>query len=478
MQKFVGRVEMLQRLESLWQKHTSSLVTCRGRRRIGKSTLIEEFATRTANHFISIDGQAPGDGINNAVQLRSFMQQLSAVSSVPEVRVDNWLQAFQLLDSAIPKSGRTVLLLDEISWMGGYDRTFVGTLKIAWDKFLKKHEDLILVLCGSESSWIAKNLLKSTGFAGRDSLDLVLDELSLRDCLSFWESSGNRISLGEKLDFLSVTGGVPKYLEELDESLTAQENIRRLCFTPEGLLYRDFEQIFSRMYGTRYEERKRIVEAVKYGAKSPAEIASSMGIERNGHLVEHLDDLTLAGFLAKDENFNPVTGRSSRIARYRLRDNYLRFYLHHIEPVAREIRQGNFKFSSLSELKGWDAIKGLQFENLVAANYRVLLPILGIDGANLKSVAPFRRDSGDGTRGVQIDLLIQTENCVYVIEVKRREHIGVEVADEVGEKVRKLALPTGISVRTALVYDGEIASTLRTERKFDFLIPVSRLFGL
>ena len=476
MQDFIGRGDMLKRLEALWKKRTPSLITCRGRRRIGKSTLIEEFARRTADNFISIDGQAPGDGINNAAQLKSFAQQLSAQTSAPDVKLDNWLQAFKLLDNALPKSGRTVLLLDEISWLGGYDRTFVGTLKIAWDRLFKKHDDLVVVLCGSVSSWIAKNLLKSTGFAGRDSLDLVVDEIPLAECPAFWGEAGKRIALSEKIDFLSVTGGVPKYLEELDTSVSAEENVRRLCFTPEGLLFRDFEQIFSRMYGSKYEERKRLVKAVAYGSKSPVQIAEAIGIERNGHLVEHLDDLVLAGFLAKDENINPETGKPSRIAKYRLRDNYLRFYLHHIEPVEREIRQGNFKFSGLSELKGWETIKGLQFENLTVSNYRALLPVLGIDGANIKSAAPFRRDADGTERGVQIDLMIRTENCAYIVEVKRRNRIEESVAVELDAKIRRLGLPSSVSVRTALVYDGEIASSLRTERKFDFLIPVERLF--
>ena len=59
-----------------------------------------------------------------------------------------------------PKDGRTVVLLDEISWMGGYDKTFVGTLKIAWDKLFKKHDNVVVVLCGSVSSWIAENILE------------------------------------------------------------------------------------------------------------------------------------------------------------------------------------------------------------------------------------------------------------------------------------------------------------------------------
>lgn len=470
---FVGRSSDLLRLEALWRKRTSSLVTCRGRRRIGKSTLIEEFARRTADHLISLDGQAPGAGVDNALQLRSFVEQLSAQTSAPNVKVETWLQAFRLLDCALPQEGRTVVLLDEISWMGGYDKGFPGTLKIMWDKYFRKHDNLVMVLCGSVSSWIADNILKGTGFAGRDSLDLVLEELPIGEAVSFWGEAGERVSFAEKLDFLSVTGGVPKYLEELDPGLTADENIRNLCFTPGGLLFRDFEQIFSKMFGSKYEDRKKILKAVMYGSRSPAEIAEALGKERNGHLLEHLEDLVLAGFLAKEENVNPKNGTIGRIARYRLKDNYLRFYLHHIEPMFNQIQAGNFQYPGLSSLKGWETVLGLQFENLVVNNYRSLLPILGIDGATILSAAPFRRAKIGSSRGVQVDLLIQTANSAYLVEIKRRQHIGKDVVAEIEEKVRRLGFSS--SLRTALVYEGDLEPTIRTDRQLDFIIPAARL---
>jgi hypothetical protein len=76
----------------------------------------------------------------------------------------------------------TVVLLDEISWLGGFDPDFPGHLKAAWDTVFKRHRKLILVLCGSVSAWIADNILENTGFVGRDSWDIILGELSLYHC--------------------------------------------------------------------------------------------------------------------------------------------------------------------------------------------------------------------------------------------------------------------------------------------------------
>ena len=473
---FVGRTEALDRLGGLWQKSTPSLVTVRGRRRIGKSTLIAEFARRTADHFISIDGQAPGDGVNNKVQLKSFMEQLAMQTEVPDVAVKNWLQAFRMLGSSLPRSGRVVVLLDEISWMGGYDKSFAGTLKIVWDKMLKKRDDLVLVLCGSVSSWIADNILNGTGFAGRDSLDLVLNELPLAVCKAFWGAAAERTSISEMLDVLSVTGGVPKYLEEINPSMSSDENIRQLCFTREGILFRDFNQIFNQIFGKKSMERKSLLRAIAYGSKSAAEIAEAMGSERNGHLVDYLTELELAGFVSKDSGVNPSTGLPGRAVRYRLKDNYTRFYLHHVEPNAKEIESGLFKYDSLSALRGWDTVKGLQFENLVISNFRSLLPVLGIDGASLLSAAPYRRAREGATCGVQVDLLIQTKTTAYVVEIKRRDSIGAEIATEISDKVKAVGFRPGVSVRTVLVYDGMLAPSIRTEHMLDFVIPADRLF--
>ncbi len=473
---FYGREKILARLEGLWQKTTPSLVTVRGRRRIGKSTLVSEFASRTADHFIAIDGQAPGKGVDNKVQLKSFVEQLSAQTNSPNVPLTSWLQAFQLLDAAIPRDGRTVVLLDEISWMGGKDKAFSGTLKIAWDKMLKSHANLIVVLCGSVSSWIVENILNGTGFVGRDSLDLVIDELPMNACVAFWGAARERTTPQEIFDFLSVTGGVPKYLEELNPSKTADENIRELCFTKSGLLFRDFDQIFNSVFGSKADERRVLLETLSDGARSVSELSARLGRVRNGHLGETLEELELAGFIAKDWCVNPQTGRAERTARYRVKDNYTRFYLHHLAPIQKQIKSGLFRFNALSELKGWDAIRGLQFENLIVQNYRLLLPFLGIDGATLLSAAPYRRAARrDGRKGVQVDLLLQTQTTAYVIEIKRQASIGDSVADEVKEKVARLGFRSTASVRTALVYDGAVSSRLRTDHLLDFIIPAERL---
>ena len=241
---FIGRKEYLDSLGMLWNKSTASLVTCRGRRRIGKSTLIEEFAARTADHFIEIEGLPPCKGMTDRRQRRHFCQVLSDQTGCRRVAPQSWTAAFKMLDEVVPNQGRTVILLDEISWMGSRNPDFAGFLKGAWDKFWRKHENLIVVLCGSVSSWIADNILNSTGFVGRNSLDVEVSELSLPECVSCWGAAGERLSTLEKLDFLAVTGGVPRYVEEIQPGYSVAEIIGRMCFSPDGLLFCTFSLLF------------------------------------------------------------------------------------------------------------------------------------------------------------------------------------------------------------------------------------------
>ncbi|MBR6373757.1 MAG: AAA family ATPase, partial [Victivallales bacterium] len=149
---FYGREEQLEQLKSLLSKQTASLVTCRGRRRIGKSTLFEVFAERSGCRFIKIEGRRPQQKLSNKDELMTFAQQLAGQTETEKIPPSCWMDAFRRLNSLINDDEGTVILLDEISWLAHYDKCFADDLKIAWDNLFKKHSRLILVLCGSVSS--------------------------------------------------------------------------------------------------------------------------------------------------------------------------------------------------------------------------------------------------------------------------------------------------------------------------------------
>ena len=469
---FLGREKEFSSLRLLLEKPTASLVACRGRRRIGKSTLFREFARREKLGFISIEGLGPRKGQANADQLRNFGERLAEQTSGKLLIPKTWPEAFRLLSRRIPKRGRQLVLLDEISWMGRHEPDFPGYLKNGWDDELKHHDNLILVVCGSVSSWVRRNMLDSATFGGRFSRDIVLKELPLRQCAEFWKDKRADLASRELLDVLSVTGGVPRYLEEINPSLSAAENIRLMCFTPDGPLFKDFSAMFGEVFGDTVKAKGDILRALADGPLSLSEIAETVGVERGGSLGASLDELVEAGFIAKDETLNPRTWKASRLAHYRLCDNYARFYLKYIAPHLAEIKSGRYEFESLSELPGWQTIMGLQFENLVLNRVMDFKDALHLAGATVRSAAPYRTN---GANAVQVDLLVQTDEVMYVVEIKRRKQIRTDIVDEVKEKIGKIRRPSRISVRKAIIFDGELAPAVRRSGYFDAIIDVGAM---
>lgn len=475
---FIGREDQLEQLLNLWRKPVASLVTCRGRRRIGKSTLIREFARRNRVRFLKLEGVQPREGVDNETQLEAFGRQLAEQSNMAYEPLSNWFDAFARLDGCIDSRAKTVVLLDEISWMGKFDVRFPGELKYAWDNRFSKKPKLIVVLCGSVSSWIDKNILKSKGFVGRTSLNMVVPELSMRECCKFWSGSGGRIvSTGEIVDVLSITGGVPKYLENIVPTATADENIANMCFSQGGLLVEEFDEIFNDVLDENLGFKKKLLFALADGSRSPTELADMLGIERGGAVTSNLEGLEAAGFVAKDEGRNPVNGKRSNLVRYRISDNYTRFYLKYIEPQRSLIAKGAYRFVSVEHLPGWNSILGLQFEALVANNLLTMMHLLNLDRTLLLSAAPYRQRETARAKGCQIDLLVQTRHTVYAVEIKRRDKIGEEVVSEVREKLKRLKVGQGMSVVPVLVYEGRISKRIEADGFFAHMISADRLLG-
>ena len=478
---FFGRDAILDQLASLFEKRTASLVTCRGRRRIGKSTLVKEFAHRSRARFIKLEGLRPEPGMTKVDQLKFFASKLASQVGGDRTVPEDWYSAFVRLDAAISDRQRTVVLLDEISWMAFDDNTFASVLKNAWDDLFKAHPRLVLVACGSVSSWIRENIVDSKAFVGRRSLDVVVPELPLSDCVKFWGARAKRIDPREIIDVLSVTGGVPRYLEEVNPRLSAAENIRRLCYLPNSVLRMDFDDMFNDVITRKQKYVARVLRTFVDGPKSVTEVASAMGVEKCGDITDAVQTLQEAGFVAEECAVNPATGTDLRERRFRLKDNYSRFYLKYIERNKKVIDAAAFSFATLDELDGIEAVMGLAFENLVVNNYRELIPYLHMDGALVTSAGPYRRfrdKGGQGGAGCQIDLLIQTRRALCFIEVKRKREIGREIIDEVDKKVRSIKRPAGISARTALVYDGHLSPVVAADGYFDAIIHFPKLLGL
>ena len=470
MTKFIGRKKELESLKGLIQKKSASLVVIRGRRRIGKSRLAEEYAATFSKAYI-LSGIPPEPGVTAEMQREEFLRQLQEFR-LPIYRSDDWGNLFYDLAQEC-KTGRVLVVLDEITWMGSQDPSFLPKLKTTWDRYFKQNPQLIMILSGSNSAWISKNILSSTGFFGRVSLRLLLEELSLPECNMFWEGLSGTVSAYEKFKILSVTGGIPRYLEELRPDLSAEANLQRLCFDAEGLLFREFDQIFHDLFQKKGSFYKQIVENLINAPLSTIELAEKLGRSRGGDLSNALKELMESGFLARNYIWSLATGKRLDSSHYRIRDNYLRFYLKYILPHKEQIES-----TQLQRLPhGWLSIMGIQFENLVVNNGSLVCKILGISPDDLLIANTYIQTAGARKRGCQIDYLIQTRfRYLYACEVKfRQEAVGTDVIKEMEEKLRCLQLPRGFSCRPVLIHVNGVTEEVMDSGYFARIIDLSEL---
>lgn len=471
---FVGREEELKTLEELKTRRSAQFVTVKGRRRIGKSRLIEEFSKSFEKKFF-FTGLPPTKGITPQSQRKEFVKQMTE-QGFPKIQVDDWSDIFFALSKEV-SHGPVLLALDEISWMGSKDPMFLGKLKTAWDRFFEKNPELILIVASSISSWIEKNIINSTGFFGRVDCFITLEELTLAECSKFWGKREESISPFEKLKVLSVTGGVPKYLSLIDPKKTAEENICKMCFTKSGLLFSDFDRIFHDLFSKRGKIYKKIVETlVNAYSLSQSDICKKIHRGNGRAMSDYLKDLTDAGFICADHTWDFQTGKVGKLRKFRLKDNYLRFYLKYILPNKNQISKGKFKFSSLNNATHWDTIMGFQFESLVIHNSHTVMERLGISFDDYIYDGPFFQTKTTRKKGCQIDYLIQTKGTLYVCEIKfSKNPVGTQVIDEVRNKISALAIPKHISYRPILIHVGGVSEEVICSDYFDKIIDWSIL---
>ncbi len=454
----------------LKQKNTSSLVVMMGRRRIGKSYLLKKYAESFSKVFL-FDGLAPHEKQTNEMQLAHFAKQLSEQTGVPGFKFGDWTDALKALAKQVSK-GVTFVLLDEISWMGKHDPDFPGKLKSVWDSDFLKNPNLVFAVCGSVSSWIEKNILKSSDFLGRISFQMTLQELPLNVIHYF--TGKHKVPKSELIRYACITGCVPKYLTEIRYGASFDEEIQRLCFTAEGFLFNEYEKIFRDIFERKTVSYKKVVNKLAEKKMSANEVAKELGQTLNSDISESLKILRSSGFLARDYNYN-ADGTKSKLSVYRLKDNYLRFYIKKIEPIKNKIEMGDDFANWLTIREQMPSIIGMQFQNLVLNHLSEIIKGLEIPFSIIKSASPYFQKKTTKNKGAcQIDLLIQCNNDVwYVCEIKFKKIIDSKVKTEVERKLSIISKPKSVKLRSALIYFGQ--ATPEILASFDKALDVGSL---
>lgn len=469
---FIGRQKELDNLNDMAFFGRSTMVVIKGRRRVGKSRLVAQFARDKV--FLPFAGLTPSEGVTAQDQYDNFADNISLLFNIPSFKFNNWSDGFAHLAQHLGTKP-TVILFDEISWMGFRDHTFLPKLKIWWDKLSAEKSNIILILCGSVSTWIEKNIIKSTGFFGRVSLHMTLNPLSIAESHQLMKARNIKASSYETFRILSIMGGIPWYLEHIRSDESIDENIKRLCFTPNGLLVEEFNLIFHDLFERRGDVYKKIVTELAQGMRDYNQLRKALNYNEGGNLTPYLNALITSGYVTKHQSWSIKTGKRGAKSLFRLSDNYLRFYFKVIEPLLETINLNTFEDIPVSSITGWDSHMGIHIENLLLANRSQLVKSIGIHLQDVVMNNPFQQYATADHEGVQIDYLVQTiTKVLYVCEFKfSRNVIGPDIIKEVQSKIDKLSTPRHFSACPVLFHFGGVADSVIDSRYFYRVIDIN-----
>ena len=439
---FIGREQELADLNDLYNASGSKLVVVYGRRRVGKSTLIEQFTARTPT--LSFEGL---EGLKTREQIHHFTEDLSKQLNDPilaRTKLDNWQLIFDYLTEYFSQNKKKqVLFLDELQWLAANQKKLVSIIKKYWDKHWSK-QNVMLILCGSVSSYMVKRVIQSKALYGRINWELCLQPLNLKE---IYKLLGKKRSKDEVLKYAMILGGIPKYLNEVNTNQSFEQNMNKLCFTDTGILVNEYEMTFYSQF-KGYTTYVTIVNLIKDKPHSLAEIADKLKMTSSGGVKSYLDNLESALFITSYVPYNK--GEQSKLKKYKLTDEYLRFYFKYIAPHLKLIKTNRNRDLFMQLIKPtWEPWLGFAFENLCLKNAMNLAKIMRFSDQVISYGPLFHK----GTDHFQIDLLyVRNDHVITVCEIKYlNQPVSTIVVKDVERKCRLVTIPRGYTVEKALI---------------------------
>ncbi len=240
-----------------------------------------------------------------------------------------------------------------------------------------------------------------------------------------------------------------------------------------------FDYIFSALLQRKSEYYEKIIELLNDRPLEQTEILERLNIKTGGSISSYLNELVVSGFINRDYAWQIITGEVSKLSKYRLSDNYLRFYLKYIKPNIEKIRNGQFKKHSLNILPGWSSIMGFQIENLVLNNRDQIKEQLEIYPDEIVFDNPYFQRKTARQKGCQIDYMIQTKHGnLYLCETKfSRNIIRKDIINEVEEKIKSLSIPRNFSIKPVLIHASDVHDDVIDSDFFVKIINMSSFFN-
>ena len=298
MAKIIGRVCEQRLLQSMLESDHAEFAIVYGRRRVGKTFLIREFfKDRFTFYHTGLNPEELPEENRMQAQLENFASSLARSGAKIQIVPKTWAQAFdRLIDflSARPKDERMVVFIDEMPWLDTRRSMFLSAFEHFWNGWAAGQDNLILVACGSATSWMCEELKENTkGLYDRITKDIPLSPFSLYECRKYFDHRGIVMDDYDLLQTYMATGGVPYYLSCFEKGYTVAQNIDRAFFTRNAPLKNEFSRLFSSIFINKknYETIVRFLAGRRYGY-TREEIASGTGISSGSGLTRTLKGLS------------------------------------------------------------------------------------------------------------------------------------------------------------------------------------------
>lgn len=431
MQKLVGRKKELATLEGLKNENKSSFVAVYGRRRVGKTFLIRH-AFANQFHF-HLTGMA---NVNTAQQLTNFsiaFQKLD-VSNESQKPPESWQEAFQRLIKWLEKQDnkKKIIFLDELPWLDTLQSGFIPALEHFWNGWASAREDIILVVCGSAAAWMINKLINNTGgLHNRVTHRIRLDPFTLQECEAFFEARSASFDRYQIIQLYMAMGGIPFYLDQVNPGFSADQNIDKLCFTKDGILRGEFNNLFHSLF-QKAERHISIIEALSKKARGLTrdELLVASGMPNGGGTTRILKELEESHFIRRYEYY----GNKSKLSLYQLSDPYSLFYMHWIKDTSMLDENNWINQLDSPQKRAWS---GYAFEQVCLEHLPQIKKALGISVIqNTVSSWTSRNDH----QGAQVDLVIdRRDRIINLCEMKFSIHpftITKKYAEELATKIQ------------------------------------------
>ncbi len=414
----IGREQELKWLRSSLKKEEPSFFAIYGRRRVGKTFLVNEafnykFTFKSAG--IAPNKEHPEES-SKIAQIRHFVTNLRKYGLEVKNEVNNWEDAFSLLEALVRNSSdkKKVIFLDELAWVDTPKSGFLTALELFWNDWMSSRRDAVLVVCASAASWMVNKVIHNKGgLHNRLTKSIYLPPFTLGECEEYARERGLGLNKRQILDSYMVFGGVPFYWSKFEVGYTPEKNIDNLLFKDKAEPANEFDELYDSLFSNSLDY-KTIVDALvkKRKGLTREEILEETGLLANGYLSRKLEDLENCGIIRSYHCFR----KTSKGKPYQLLDNFTIFYFQFME--AKPTDEHYFENMARTPLvNNW---KGLSFERVVLQHVKQIKEALSISGVSSDICSwSIKGNKKENIKGAQIDLLIaRKDDVIDIIEAK------------------------------------------------------------